>query len=819
MHDLLQDTRFGLRLLWKQKTLSLTAALTLAVCIAANVAIFSVVNGALLRPLPFPGAERLVHIYNSYPKAGVIYGSTGVPDYYDRCSATEVFDEVGAFNMTGLTVGIQGEAERITTMRATPSFFRVLGADAALGRVPSDAEGEPGHEHVVVLGDGLWKRLSGGREELLGQPLLLNGVPYTVIGVMPPGFRFWNDEVDAWIPLAFTAAQKAPERRHSNSMTTIARLRQGVAIEQAQQVVDALNARALDEVPDLKPRLLDVGFHSTVVSLHGFLVEDVRGSLVLLWGGALFLLLIGAVNVANLALVRASSRTVEMATRQALGAGRWRLARQVIAENGAITLAGGAGGLVLGYWALGIAATLDAGELTRIAPIGMDAAGVAYTIGLTMAVGLLLGIIPLATLRRQAIAQAFRDEGRSGTASRGAQRMRRLLVASQVTLALVLLAGSALLLQSFREVLGIDPGFELEKVWTGAVNLPATRYPDAVSRRAFEERLLERVRAIPEVTAAGMTNVIPLGGSTSDSVMIAEGQVVEPGEPLITVYQSIVSPGYFEAMGIRLLQGRLFDGRDTEGALRTIVVDDRLARHFWPEQDPIGKRMFLPDTTGMTPGPDTEWLTVVGVVRAVRMRGLTSEERLASAYHPSGQRPTGAFTLAVRSQLDPAGLTGAIRREVARLDPEMPVYGVRTMAERRDLALADRRMPMLLSVAFGGVALLLAAIGLYGVLAYQVNLRRREIGVRMALGSDRVGIFGLVLREGMILVSAGAAFGLAGTLVVGRAIASQLYGVGPAEPFVLATATALLVGVALLACLVPAHRASRVDPASALADM
>ncbi|MFB3855290.1 MAG: ABC transporter permease [Vicinamibacterales bacterium] len=819
MDDLLQDLRFGLRVLWRQKTLSLTAVLTLAVCVGANVAIFCVVNGVVLRPLPFAEPDRLVHIYNSYPKAGVVYGSTGVPDYYDRRSATDVFEEVGAFNTTGLTLGGQAEAERIIAMRATPSLFRVLKVEAQAGRLMSEEDGEVGRGQVVVLSDALWKRLSGGRADMIGQAIQLSGRPYTVIGVMPEGFQFWNTEVAAWVPLRFTPEQKSADARHSNSMTTIARLRRDVTLERAQQVVDALNVRSLDETPGIKAGLIDVGFHSVVVGLHDFLVRDVKGSLSLLWAAAVFLLLIGAVNVANLALVRASGRRVEVATRQALGAGRWRIARQVFTENAVITAFGAGAGLLAGYWALRALSVLDLERLTRVAPVSLDGAAVAYTLGLALAVGLLVGAVPLAGLRGQAIAQALRDESRSGTASRGAQRIRRALVASQVMLALILVAGSGLLLRSFRNVLAIDPGFRLGEVWTGTVNLPSARYPDAAARRAFEERLLERVRSIAEVIAAGTTDTIPLGGSTSDGVMLAEGQRVEPGKPVITVYQSTVSPGYFEAMGIPLVRGRFFEERDTEKALPVIIVDDRLARRFWPGQDPIGKRMYRPETPDLSPGPDVRWLTVVGVVGAVRMRGMTDEERLASAYFASAQQPSGTLTLAVRGRLGPSGLTSAIRREVAALDPEMPVYGVSTMEERRDRAVAGRRTPMVLSVVFGGIALLLAAIGLYGVLAYQIALRRREIGIRLALGSDGAGVFALIMREGLTLLAVGAVAGLAGTLVAGRAIAAQLYGVGPWDPGVLSISTAVLAAVGLAACFVPARRASRIDPAEALSDL
>jgi predicted permease len=824
MERLLQDLRFALRVLVRDRAFSVTVLLTLAVCIGANAVIFAVVNSVLLRPLPVPEADRLVLLYNSYPKAGVERASSGVPDYYDRLRETDVFEELALIQQRGVTVGTAGSAERLTGMGVRPSFFRMLRAAPLKGRTFTEDEGEIGSEHRVVLSYELWQRTFGASEAAVGGDLRINGVAHRIVGVMPAGFHFLSPEVELWTPLAFTPDEKSDDSRHNNSWTMIGRLKPGASLGQAQQQIDALNARNLERFPALKEILLNAGFRTAVTPLQEDLVRDVRRTLYLLWGGVLFVLAIGAVNVTNLVLIRSTARMKELATRHALGAGLARLTRQLLTETLLLTLLGGAAGAILGYWGLAALAGASLEALPRSSEIQMDRTVGVFTMALALAVGLLVGLVPVVSLRGLNLSQAFREEGRSGTSSRGARAARRALVVSQVAFAFMLLAGAGLLLASFERVLNIDPGFDPDRLLTARIALPATRYPEDVEVRTFITRLLPEVRRIPGVESAGLTSNLPFGGDFSDSVILAEGYRMAPGESLISPYRVIVSPGYLDTLRVPLLKGRLFHDSDTEPdpKNRVVIVDARLAAKFWPGRDPVGRRMFQPENTRgdiMTPAPDQTWLTVIGVVGETKMAGLVSNDTRAGTYYfPANHDIRRTLTLAIRTAGDPNTVAPAVRRALTSVDPELPLYSVRTMKDRIDESLADRRTPMMMAVMFGGVALFLAATGLYGVLAYQVTQRRKEIGIRMALGSEPGGIFGLILREGLVLLGVGLAIGGGGAFAIRQAMESQLYGVSAMDPFVLASVAAMLGLVALVACAVPARRAARIDPMVALTE-
>ncbi len=821
MATLLRDLRFGVRSLWRQKTLSLAAIATLGVCIAAATTIFSIVNAVVLRPLPFPQPDRLAFLYNSYPRAGVDVAGSGVPDYYDCLEEKGLFEEVASFRSRGQTIGAGGDAERRTMMTMTPSLFRLLQVKPLIGRVFVEEDAEVGNEHKIILGYELWQRLMGGSSSAVGRDVRINEVPYTVVGVMPAGFRFWSADIAAWIPAAFSARDRSDEARHSNNQQMVARLKPGVRLELVQQRIDALSTRNLERLPAIKQILIDAGFRTFVLPLQEYLVRDVRGTLYLLWGGSLFVLLIGCVNIANLALVRASGRMKELATRYALGATLGHLARQTVTEAVIVGAIGGALGFVLGRWGLTLVRTLGLERLPRAFEIGFDVPVVLYALALVAAISVFVGLVPMAALRPRALGQAVREEGRSGTASRGARIVRRALVTAQVALALVLLAGAALLFASFQKLLAQDPGFRVEQVWTGVLNLPTARYGSDQSIVAFQARVLERLKAVPGVAEAGLTDTIPFGPGTSDSVIFAEGYIPKAGESFISAYQTRVTPGYFEAVGIRLMRGRRFEERDGATSPRAIIVDDRIAARFWPGADPIGKRMWQPaDARVLPPADDTQFFHVIGVVNTVRMRTLSGDgECLGAVYFPMAQSPSRTLILTVRSGADPGALTAAIRAEMKRLDAEIPLSNVRTMTERRDQVMETRRTPMVLSVVFGAVALFLAAIGLYGVLAYQVTQRSREIGIRMALGGQSAAIVRLVLGEGLVMVGAGSLLGLAGILATGRVLQSQLFGVRPSDPLIIAGIVCIVGLVALGACLVPARRAAAIDPVQALNEL
>jgi predicted permease len=821
MEHLLQDVRYAVRVLLKDRAFTLTTLLTLTLCIGANAAIFAVVNSVILRPLPVPGADRLVLLYNSYPRAGVIRASTGVPDYYDRLRETDVFEELALYQQRGVTVGGQGSVERLSALAARPSLFRMLRATPARGRIFTDEEAEPGTERKVVLSYGLSQRLYGGGDAALGKDLRINGLPYHIVGVMPQDFYFVDPDVELWIPLAFTPEQRSDDERHNNSWTMVGRLKPGASISQAQQQIDALNARNLDRFPDLKAILVNAGFHTIVTPLQQDLVREVRRSLYLLWGGVLLVLAIGAVNITNLVLIRSTARSRELATRHALGAGMPRLTRQLLTETLLLTLIGGLTGVALGYLTLNLLSGLGIESIPRSAEIRIDGTVLAFTFGLALAVGLLVGLVPVLNLRRANLSQAFREEGRSGTSGTGARALRRLLVASQVGFAFMLLIGAGLLLASFQRVLAVDPGFEASRLLTARVSPPGTRYADESQLMALCDRLLGAIRGLPGVEHAGATSVIPFGGDTTDSVILAEGYEMAPGESLISPYRISATPGYLEALRVPLKSGRLFTASDTTTSPRVVIVDEALARKFWPGQDPIGRRMYRPNNPDdlLKPGPNTQWITVVGVVGEARLAGLVnSDTRVGAYYFPASQDMFRTMSLAVRTAGDPLAVTNSVRQALASIDPELPLYSVRTMEDRINESLTDRRTPMLLAGMFAVVALFLAAMGLYGVLAYQVAQRRKEIGIRMALGSEPSGIFALVLREGVWLLAVGLIAGLGGAFLISRAMESQLYEVSTMDPIVLTSVAAVLAVVAIIACAVPARRASRIDPNVALAE-
>ena len=818
---LLQDIRFASRLLWKDRAFSVTAVLTLALTIGVNAAIFCIVNAVVLRPLPFEEAGRLVDISNSYPKAGAARASNGVPDYFDRLRETTAFESLALYRRRGQTLGGHGEAERVAGIEATPSFFPLLKVRAWRGRTFTPEEGEIGNERKVLLGYPLWQRLYAGQDDAVGKELRLNGVPHTIVGVLPPDFVFSTPAADLWVPLAFTPQQKSDDSRHSNSWSMVGRLKRDASLQLAQQQIDTLNARNLERFPAFRQILIDAGFHTKVVGLQDSMVEDFSRSLYLLWGGAVFVLLIGAVNVTSLVLARATARMKEMATRHALGAGFSDLARQLLTETLMVAVTGGALGLLVAYWALRAVDRLGLERLPRSAEVRLDASVFVYTLAVTLVVGLGIGLFPVARLRGRSLVQAFREEGRTGTAGRSSRIVRRGLVTMEVAFALVLLMGAALLFTSFRKVLAVEPGFVASGVMTGNLNLPASRYAGRVELRGYQHRALERLRALPAVERVGWTSSLPFGDSFSDGVLLPEGYQAKPGESLISPARCVVSPGYIEAMGIKLLAGRLFTDADGDGAPGVAIVDDRLAKRFWPNQNPLGRRLVQPDSAAdlTHPSEKAPRYTVVGVVASVKMQGLVgSDERFGGVYFPMDQFPSRNLYLAARLSTDPSSVLPAIRRELAAVDAEVPFFNVRSMQERIDASLLSRRAPMALALTFGIVAVFLAAVGIYGMLAYQVAQRHREIGIRMALGGDAGGIFRLVLREGMILVAVGAVAGVLGSLAVGRFLQSQLYDVKATDPAMLAGSAVILALVAAAACLVPARRASRVSPVVALSD-
>jgi predicted permease len=819
MSDFFQDVRFALRLLARDRSFTITALLTLAICIGANTAMFSVVRSVLLRPLPFPDSDSVVLLYNSYPNAGAPRVGNAVPDYFDRLTAVPALQELSVFREEGMNYGDESGAARLKSLRATPSFFRLVRQTPAQGRLFTDAEGTRGNDRKVLLSYGFWQRRFGGRPSVVGTAIRLNGNQYDIVGVMPRGFTFLTDDTDIYMAASFTPEDRSDERRHSNNWQMAGRLAPGASIDTVRQQIEALNAANDRRFPNFHQILADARFHTVSVMLQDDVVRDVKGVLYLLWGGVLFVLLIGCVNIGNLVMVRASGRVREMATRHAIGGDLGRLARQLVTETIVLAASGGVLGVAIGWWALRWIAALRLDELPRGYEIRLDGPGVVALLVLTLLVGVVLGLAPAFRLWRMNLNAELRQESRGGTSSRRANIVRRALATAQVALALVLLIGAGLLLASFRAVLELDYGFTPDHVTTASISLPGASYKDAPARQAFTERALAAIRSLPGVEAAGVTSALPFAGSINNNLILAEGYTAKPGESLLAPSYLVASAGYFEAMKIAVVSGRAFDARDTADAPGAIIIDERLARKFWPGQDAVGHRMFFPTDLEHIDRvtPETKFLNVVGVVREVQMLDPRADVTPVGTYYiPSQQSGNNIFSLAVRTTGSDPSIANGIRREIARIDPQLAVYRVQPMQTVIDAALVGRRVPMLIAIAFALVALFLSAIGIYGVLAHSVSERRRELGVRMALGGTAGTVFGLVLRDGLRVLGAGLVIGLAGAFFLARLMQNQLFDVAPVNPVVFGGVTITLAVVALVAVSVPALRASRIEPSVVL---
>jgi predicted permease len=812
------DLKYAVRSLWRAKGFAATVLLTFAVCIAANTALFAIVNSVVLQPLPVPGANSILLMSNEYPKAGVAgLNSSSSGDYFDRLKEITAFESQAVFRERDQTVELNRLPQRIHAMVVTPSWFTLLRVEPALGRPFLEEEGEVGREREVILSHGLWEQLYAGDKAAIGRDLRISGQPFKIVGVMPANFDFVDPDVRLWMPIAFTAEEKT--QHHSNNWNYIGRLKPGATLEQAQAQVDALNNENLERFPQFKEILINAGFHTVVKPLADLLTEGVKKTLYLLWGGAVLVLLIGGLNIANLALTRLSLRRKEMATRIALGAGRLELMRQLILENVGLALLGGVGGIVLGAGLLRVLSVTGLEHMPRAGEVQMDATVILVSLGLSVAAGLFVGLFPLASASKIGINDALHEDSRTGTTGKKTRSVRQLLVAAQIGFAFALLMGAALFLTSFRRLLQVDPGFRPEGIVTASVSLPRSKYAKWEDWRGFMNRALPAVRAIPGVTLAGATNAIPLSGTHDDQVVLAEGYQMKPGESILSPLSMNVTPGYFEAMGISMRKGRSFDERDNETAPRVVIVDEQLAQHFWPNSDPVGRRMYFPGNPQdlLKVDEHTTWLTVIGVVRNLRYEHLEEKGDGAGAfYEPLAQAPDNTFTFALKAGGNADSAVRALREEISRLDPDLAVFDVHSMTERVDLSLASRKTSMLLANAFGGVALFLATLGIYGVLAYLVAQRTREIGIRVALGSTRAGILKLVLREGFEIVLIGLLLGIVGAASLEKIVATEIYGVRPLDPLALASVTALLGVVALAACVAPARRALGVDPIVAL---
>ncbi|HAK56412.1 MAG TPA: hypothetical protein DCP38_13185 [Acidobacteria bacterium] len=818
MRSVLQDLRFGLQLLSRNKLFSGVALVTLALCIGANTTIFSVINAVLLRPLPFPDSERLVILYNIYPNVGVDKGANGIPDYFDRREETEIFESLSLFTLGYYTLGSEGSPLRVSGLNTTPTLFSVLRAMPELGRPFTEAEGEIGNDQVVILGHDVWQEMFAGTPSIVGQEIRVDGAPREVVAVMPEGFELLSREVSVIVPLTFTAEQRSDQARHSNFATMVGRLRDGVDRRLAQQRIDALNQRNNEQFPEFRDLLENAGFATVVNGWHDEIVETIRPTLILLQAGVAFVLLIGCVNIANLLLMHATGRSQELAIRTALGAGRGRVARQLVTESVLLAGLGGLLGLAVGAAAVRALPLLGIEQLPGAEGVSLDVRATLFTLVTALGTGLVFGLVPAIQISRGSLEDVLRQGGRSGSSGRSAVATRSILVVTQVALAFVLLIGAGLMLTSFARILAVDPGFRPEQVFTTGVALPESRYDGEDEFRAFGERALERLESVAGVTAVGMSTNVPFSGNNNSSVITIDGQVLAPGESPPVPHFTFARGRYLEALGIPLLEGRFFEPTDTAEAMRVVVIGRRLADLYWPNESPLGKRLRQgvpnPEEMGVEAAP---WATIIGIVGNIKNNDLAELDDVGTVYFSLAQSPQRSAWFIVRSELPEGPITNAVRREVQALDPELPLYFDTEMLETRmDRALVTRRAPMTLLMVFAGIALFLSAVGIYGVLAHSVTQRTKEIGIKMALGAEPNQVRLQTLWQGGRLVAISLLVGAAGAVWLGRLVSNLLYGVAPTDPGVFALVMVLLAAVALAACAIPSHRATRVNAVTAL---
>ena len=814
---MLQDFLFGLRLLFKQRAFTAAALLTLALCIGANTAIFTVLENVVLRGLPFPHGEELVTMYNIYPGVGVSdRGSNGVPDYLDRRKMTNVFSEVALIGNIGYEVGMEGSPQRIRGQYVTPSFFQVLGVRPLAGRTFTEEEAVLGKEKVAVLTEGLWKDMFARDPNVVGKDIRLSGAPYRIVGVMPATFGIpGNDDVRIFTSFAFTKEQTSDQARHSNNWGMIARLKPGVSLAQARERIDDLNRRSLDIFPQLRQLLINARFGTRVAGLRDELVRDIRPTLYLLQIAVAAVLLIGCVNLANLMLVRSNVRMKEFAIRYSLGAGRWRVARQLLTESVVLALMGGALGIAVAYGGVRLLSYLGAKDLPRGVNIEIDAGALAFTAAVALITGMVFGGVPLVHVLRRDLNAVFRGSERTGTAAHGAVWIRSALVVCQVAFAFVLLIGAGLLTISFARLLRVDPGFQPENVVTAQVALPRVRYGDDSRARNFLADLLQRLSVIPGVRQTGATTFLPFGGNSNASVTTIVGRALAPGEiPPVPGWNN-ATPGYLQAMRIPLIEGRDISDSDGPDTQKVVIIDQFLARKYFPKGDAIGARI----TRGIqVPGdprkPDE--CTIVGVAGSVKTGNLAENNPVGQVYYSYKQYVPRTVHLALRTERDDPQLIAAIRRTLHQADPELPLFDVKTMPERLAASLRTPRAAMALCLIFAGLALLLAAIGVYGVLAYSVSQRTREFGIRVALGAGGRELVGMVVGQGLRMAAFGLAAGAAGAFALTRMMSALLFEVRPSDPAVFLAVAAVLGAVASIASLIPSARAARIPPAVAL---
>ena len=799
MDTLFRDIRYGARSLMKRPGFTMIALIALALGIGANTAIFSLVNAVLLRPLPFADPDRLVWAWGNI-RNGSSRASVSPPDYLDYRQQNTTFEQFAAtfsmpvpLNLTG-----SGEPERLTGAGVTGNYFQALGVQPYLGRTFQLENEKPGSDQVAVLSYGLWQKRFGGDASIVNSTIVLDGRTFLVTGVMPQDFNF-PQAAELWVPINFEISQ-GMKQRGAHFMRPIGKLKQGVTIEQAQADTDAIARRLEEQYPDT-----NLSWNLRLVSLRERLVGNTRTTLFILFGAVGFVLLIACANVANLLLVRSAGRQKEIALRTALGAGRFRIVRQMITESVLLALVGGALGVFLSVWGIELLVKLSEGNIPPTAQVRIDTTVLAFTLLTSVFTGVLFGLAPALRTMNLNLIESLKEGGRSGADGSQSNRTRSLLVVLESAFAVVLLIGAGLLVRSLIQLQNVSPGFDPHNVLTMRVDLPPGKYSTPEKTGSFFTDLERRIDSLPGVENVGFVSELPLSGQRNDVPYTVEGRPPVSSDQMFDDDFRRVNQHYFTAMRIPLLRGRNFTEQEVRERAKVVIISDLLARNVFPNEEPIGKRLILVI--------DKQPFEIIGIVGDIRDRSLETSP-LAAMYLPTNQ--TGWMNVVVRTQGDPASLTGAIRKEVQAIDPDQPIAAMRTMNEWMDTSVSGPRYRTALLALFAFVALILASTGIYGVMSYSVSQRTHEIGVRMALGAKHSDVLKLVVRQGMTLVVVGVGIGIVGAIALTRVMSSLLFGVSAKDPFTFVAVGALLTVVAFVACYLPARRATKVDPLVAL---
>jgi putative ABC transport system permease protein len=798
MTTLLQDLRYAFRMLLKNPGFAGVAIVALALGIGANTAIFSVVNTVLLQSLPYEAPDRLMVIKeNKLPQFPEFSISPG--NFLDWQKQATSFEKLAAVNGSAYNL-VYGdtEPERLRGARMSAGLFEMLAVNPIQGRTFTDEEDQPGHENVVLISAGLWKRRFGGDPNIIGQSLTLSASNYTVIGIMPGTFAFPDRETEVWTPIAFTARQA--QQHGSHYLFVIGRLKQGVTEQQADSELKTIAGRLAEQYPNT-----NAGWSNHILPMHEFQVRDIKSGLVFLIVAVVLVLLIACANVANLLLARATARQKEIAIRSALGASRMRVIRQLLTESVLLALFGGGVGLLLAFWGMQSLVALAPEDLPRVKEVALDGRVLGFTLLVTLMTGIIFGLVPALQSSNPHLSETLKEGGRGTTG--GHHRVRSSLVVVEVALALVLLICSGLLIRSFVTLRRVNPGFNSDNALAVSIALPGRKYTNPDQYSSFYNQLIERTSALPGVIAVGATQALPIQGDFLVGFKIQGRPPEPPGQDKSTNYYA-VTPDYFKAMGIPLVRGRLFTEQDNKTTPSVAIINETMVRTYFPDEDPLGQGISLSQGQGGV-------REIVGVVGDVKQYGLAQPSTFQT-YEPYLQMPFSGMTLVMRTEGNPVALSGAIRSEVLVLDKEQPVSRIRTLEEIVAGSVQQQHFLMLLLGVFAAVALILAGVGLYGVMSYAVTQRTHEIGIRMALGANRGRVLRLVVGHGMMLALIGVGIGLAGAFAFTRVMANLLFSIGTTDPLTFAGISVLLSGVALVACLAPAHRATRVDPMVAL---